>query len=514
MDVPREPPALDPALRGLEPVALWEQFDAIRRIPRMSHEEEGVRRYLRALAKRHGWAVREDAGGNVVLVVPGRGRGVEASPVAIQGHGDMGGAKEPDSPHDFLRDPIELRRDTVDLDDNGRPRDVLLANDTTLGSDNGIGCAAGLAIALTPGLDHPPLELLFTANEETGMSGAENLDPKLVVSRRMLNLDTEEWGSVYISCAGGRDLHARWSVEREAPRDEDVGFVVQVRDLKGGHSGVDIHNGRTNGIKLMVDLVLDGRVELDGVRLGACDGGGRPNAIPRDGELVLWCPRSNADAFETQLQAAAEAHCARIAETDPHAKITVRRLDADDLAKLETRQYPIGGATGRAIVKAIGALDDGVIAWSTTIEGLVETSSNLGVITTREDEVEIVIMTRSSKDDAVERVQTRMDRTLQASGADVSHDAAYPGWEADPESPLLQATKDAYERLFGEKAEIKAIHAGLECGILGQRLPGVSMVSFGPEIRNAHTPQETLVLDTVPPFFELVAELVRQLCDR
>lgn len=499
---------LDPTVEGLEPVALWEQFDAIRRIPRMSHEEEGVRAYLRGLANAQGWTIREDGGGNVVLVVPGRGTGVEASPLAIQGHMDMVGAKEPDSTHDFLNDPIELRRSTID--DNGNVRDVLMANGTTLGSDNAIGCAAGLAIALTPGMDHPPLELVFTANEETGMTGAENLDPKIVVSRRMLNLDTEEWGSVYISCAGGRDLHARWSIEREAPRDEEVALRVRVRSLKGGHSGVDIHHGRSNAIKLMVALVLDQQVELDGVRLGGCTGGGRPNAIPRDGELVLWAPRSRVDAFEGQLQRAASAHTERIAELDPDAKITVTRVDANDV---EASLHPIAGSTGRAIVKAIGALDDGVLGWSPAIEGLVETSSNLGVIQTRADEVEIVIMTRSSKEGAVERVQTRMGRTLEASGAEVSHDASYPGWEADPNSPLLVTTTAAYERLFGEPAEVKAIHAGLECGILGQRLPGVSMVSFGPEIRNAHTPEEMLVLDTVGPFFELVAAVVRDLCD-
>ncbi len=494
---------LDPALQGLEPKRVWRQFDALRRIPRPSLHEELVRKHLRALAAEHGWEVREDHAGNIVLAVPGRGEGADASPVALQGHMDMVCVKDPGVRHDFHRDPIGLQRST--LAENGVTRDVLTAVGTTLGSDNGLGLAAALAVASDPSIDRPPLELLFTADEETGMSGAMRLDGRMITAARLINLDAEEHGSIYLSCAGGRELVAVWDLERDTPRAEDVALRLRVSGLRGGHSGVDIHEGRANAVVVLLSALASGDVELDGVRLASCDGGARPNAIPRVAQAILWCAPRRAEVLTSQLEAAQARIGERLAD-EPEFALTVERVEGDECPG------PLSAETSRAMLKALAMLPDGVIAWSKSIDGLVETSNNLGTIATTEKTLTLTCLTRSSRDGALESVQERMQLTLDSSGATTEFKGAYPGWEADLDNPLLKRTTEVFERLFGEAPRVKAIHAGLECGILHQRMPGVKMVAFGPEIRNAHTPDEAVVLDSVEPFYRLISELVRDLC--
>lgn len=495
---------LDPALQGLEPRLLWQQFDAIRRIPRPSLHEELVRKHLRSVASEHGWEVREDRAGNIVLAVPGQGAGKKAPALAIQGHMDMVCAKNPDVAHDFHRDPIALHRVELELD--GRSCDVLQARGTTLGSDNGLGLAAALALAIDETVDRPPLELLFTSDEETGMSGALNLDAGMIRAKNLLNLDAEEHGSVYLSCAGGRELIGHWELEREKPRPEDVALRVRVSGFRGGHSGVEIHEGRANAIVELLGTLSAPGVELDGVRLASCDGGGRPNAIPRFAQAVLWCAPSRVQMLVDQLREAAETRRERVAEQDRGFELTVERVDGTECPA------PLVAHESRAMLKALSSLPDGVIAWSKSIEGLVETSNNLGVIETTQQQLRVVCLTRSSRDGALESVQERMQRTLEASGATSTYQGAYPGWEADLDNPLLARTIAVYEALFGEPPAVKAIHAGLECGILHTQMPSVHMVAFGPEIRNAHTPDEAVVLDTVEPFWRLLSGMARDLC--
>jgi dipeptidase D len=495
---------LDPTLRGLAPQLVWELFDALRKIPRPSLHEELVRNHLRALAEQHGWQVREDRAGNIVLAVPGQGAGVNAPALAIQGHMDMVCAKNPDVAHDFHSDPIELVRGTLEIE--GHVRDVLRARGTTLGSDNGLGVAAALALAIDESVDRPPLELLFTADEETGMTGAMNLDAGMISAKNLLNLDAEEHGSVYLSCAGGRELIGVWEMQRESPRTEDVALRVRISGLRGGHSGVDIHERRPNAIMELLKTLSAASVELDGVRLASCDGGVRPNAIPRVAQAVLWCAPSRVEMLTEQLQRASDDRRAEMPEGDQDFSFAVERVDPEDCPA------PLVADESRAMLKALASLPDGVIAWSKAIEGLVETSNNVGVIATTEHELRVVCMTRSSRDGALESVQERMQRTLEAAGATSTCEGAYPGWEADLDSPLLARVLDVYEAMFGEPPAVKAIHAGLECGILHKAMPEVHMVAFGPEIRNAHTPDEAVVLDTVEPFWRLLSGLARDLC--
>jgi dipeptidase D len=504
---------LHPALVGLEPRSLWERFDEIRQIPRASQNEEGVRAYLENLAAEHDWKCVRDGAGNVVIYVPGVGAGKRAPALAIQGHMDMVCVKRREVEHDFDADPIELKRAELEL--GGAERvDCLQACDTSLGSDNGVGIAAGLAIALDPDLEHPPLELIFTADEERGMTGAEGLDVELISARRMLNLDAEEHGSIYLSCAGGRDLVASWSIEREDIAADDLPVWVTISGLAGGHSGVEIHLGRQNAISLLVQALTDGAVELDGVRLGKLDGGAASNAIPRSAEALLWCARHRAEPLVDSLIAVVQLAMDKFLPEDRagihfEARIGEREeiegLDPDTVG-------PLSAATTRMILKALATIPDGVIAMSEALEGLVETSSNLGVVKTGANELSAKALTRSSKVGGVVSVQDRIERRLEASGAFIEFENEWPGWEADLTNPLVNRSIAVFEDLFESQPAIKAIHGGLECGFFAQRIPGLAMISFGPEIRNAHTPDEAIVLDTVPPFFELVRALVKDLC--
>lgn len=497
---------LDESLRGLEPVALWQQFDALRKIPRPSHHEQGVRDYLERTAKERSWKSATDDAGNVVLYVPGRGRGVGRPPLAIQGHMDMVCEKRSSVEHDFLRDPIQLRRRMVDIE--GESREVLQAHDTTLGSDNGIGVVTALALGMVDGQDHPPLELIFTTNEESGMTGAEAFDGSLVSAKQMLNLDAEEDGSIYLSCAGGRELHSEWTVQRETPGLDDVPVRIRVTGLRGGHSGVDIHVGRANAIVVLISLLADSRVELDAVRLGACNGGGRANAIPREADATLWCARTRLETLRREIGEVAASLKETYATIDPGLTVECEAIDNPG-----ADAHPMSAIESRAVLKALMAIPDGVIAWSPVLEGLVETSNNVGILSTDQNGMHLTSLTRSSKPGAMETVQERAERALESSGAEVRFSGAYPGWEAKTDTALVQQAERTYLRLFSRPAAVKAIHAGLECGILGRRLPGVDMISFGPEILHAHTPDESLVLDTMPRFWQFVSALVGDLCD-
>jgi dipeptidase D len=497
---------IDPALADLEPRALWLQFDALRRIPRPSRHEAGVREHLERLATANGWTSSVDGFGNIVLRVPGTGAGVDREPLAIQGHMDMVCEKLGDSPHDFLRDPIALRRSKRVI--GGRERELLQADGTTLGADNGIGVATALALATLPELDHPPLELLFTADEEEGMSGAFGLDPELLRARRLINLDAELEGCIYLSCAGGRELHAVWELDRDEQHRGDVPVRVSISGLRGGHSGVDIHEGRANAIVVLVNLLTAKDVDLEGVRLASCRGGGRPNAIPREAETILWVARNRVVHLARALEQAGRRIAESLAEIDPELVVGFVELDPAQHAELPA---PVSAMTSRAILEALRNLKDGVSTWSTVIPGLVETSNNIGVISSDPNVLRLVAMARSSKPGALEALQERCERSLEASGATVSYQHAFPGWEARVDTALLAAAEASYERLFGRKPKREAIHAGLECGVLGNRVPGLEMIAFGPDIFDAHTPSESLALDSVEPFWKFVVELVRSL---
>lgn len=448
----------------------------------------------------------EDDAGNIVLRVPGRGAGCNAEPLAIQGHMDMVCVKETDSAHDFSMDPIELKRSTIVVDDEARV--VVRAVGTSLGSDNAIGCCAGLALGLTPGLDHPPLELLFTADEESGMSGAANLDSSLVRARRLLNLDAEEHGSLYVSCAGGRELVAEWALEEVEFSKDWIPVSFELFNLRGGHSGVDIDKGRTNAAVESLRLLHTVAAELDGFALRSIDSGSFTNAIPRFCRVEFWIYREELDQCRAHLREFAERLVLRASVADPAVE-----WEFSEISLTEDDCMGVAPKSSVEILRALAQIQDGVFAWSPMIEGLVETSSNVGVVKGDSRKLRLELLSRSSVDEEVMRIQEKMSSLLEHTGATLSYPCEYPGWAADPENALLKQAQKTYANLFGGAPKVKAIHAGLECGILGQRLDGVTMLSFGPEIWNAHTTDEMVFVQSVSQFWSFLTALSRDLCD-
>lgn len=490
---------------SLEPALLWTRFEELCRIPRESGHEERVQAHIVQFAESQGFAVARDAVGNVVVTVPGRGRGVYAPIVVIQGHTDMVCVKAPGSNHDFTRDPIITRREW--REENGKRQEVLLATDTTLGADNGLGVAAALAVATDPEItDCPPLELLVTIDEERGLTGASQLDATLLKGRLLINLDTEELGEICISCAGGRDLFVRWPVERREPTPGSRPITLRLSGLPGGHSGVQIHEGRGNAIQMLL-TELSKVADLDKLQLSSFIGGSKRNVIPSDATLTLWADPETVRTLTASL-------------ADPAVLLSLRsgvRVGAENIlfsieeADPATTLPPLTARASTAILQAIAALPHGPQVWSEVVPGLVETSNNVAVLTTTETEIALCCATRSSRDGAIAAFQEAVTPALERSGAKVTHGDGYPGWAADPDNPLLQQAQRTFTAVLGAPPKIIAVHAGLECGVLKGKIPELRMISFGPDIRDAHTIQERVLLDSVPPFYRCLKTLLQDL---
>lgn len=497
---------LNPVLLGLEPAAVWEQFDKISRIPRPSGHEEAVREFLRDLAIVHCFNIREDRAGNMVIEVPGKGSGVNAPTVVIQAHMDMVCVKDPGVQHDFMKDPIRLQIAERDFD--GAKKEVLTACGTTLGADNGIGLATGIAAAVSPEIvNRPPLELLCTFDEERGLTGAKELDPSIVKGRLLLNLDTEEFGCIYISCAGGRDMVGEWKLNRTPRSADDVPMKISISGLPGGHSGAEIHEKRGNSNLMIVNALLGSGLDLDEVRLASLDGGSKRNVIPSVTDAVVWVPQAKAAEIKAKLEDPALLSAIRGQVDQKYASFRYEVQPADPAATPD----PIEKAQGRAILEAIASIPNGVQSWSPAKKDLVETSNNVAVFTTGAGSFQVCCMTRSSKDGAIESLQEGVRPKLESSGASLTFEHDSPGWEADMHNPLLVQAQDTFKRVLGIDPEIKAIHAGLECGAFRKHIPDIKMISFGLDIREAHTTKELVILDTADPYWKCVVALLEDL---
>jgi dipeptidase D len=423
--------------------------------------------------------------------------GLEAAPtVVLQGHLDMVCEKNNDVEHDFDTEPIRPRVDG----------DWVKAEGTTLGADNGVGVATAMAIADDPEAVHGPLEILCTIDEETGLTGAKQLDPSLVSGLMMVNLDTEEDGAVYIGCAGGADTHARLPLARRRALIGSVPVRITVRGLRGGHSGLNILENRGNAIKLAVRVltaaIAEG-LELDLVRL---DGGSKHNAIPRECVAVCRVPADAVDALSGVVTTCTGAFVEELGAIEPDLEIAVTRLDDD-----EQLQQVLNVHARDRMLLLLDAVPHGVLAMSREVAGLVETSTNLAVVATGEQDAEMVMSHRSSIMPALLAVRQQVASCCRLAGASVSEDDAYPGWKPSPSSPLVQRTVKVYTELFGSEPEVKAIHAGLECGLLIEKVPGMDAVSIGPEIRNAHSPDEMVQISSVQRFYQHVKALLADL---
>ena len=474
----------------LEPAAVWRHFDTILTIPRASKDEERMRSHVIAVADRHRLPHQIDASGNVVVRKPAT-PGCEGAAITIlQSHLDMVQEKNADMEFDFATDAIVPRR----------AGDYLMATGTTLGSDNGIGVATMLALMGPTPFAHGPLELLFTIDEETGLTGAARLDAGLLRGRQLINLDSEEDGIVYVGCAGGGDTQVTVALRTEPPAGSALSLALT--GLKGGHSGCDIHLQRGNAVQLLGRL-LWASYGTAGFRLAAFAGGSAHNAIPREAFATVVVTDDDRRALMSSVDQELAAVKAEYTPVDPGLDLTI--------ADAATPEAVWDQATTERVLCLINALPHGVGAMSYDIAELVETSVNLATVVEEDGAVRVGLSSRSSIDSALEAMRRRVRAVGLLAGAAVEEDAAYPGWKPDLGSRLLDVVKAVHRRELGAEPEVKAIHAGLECGILGKKIPGIDMISFGPQIECPHSPDERVHIASVGRFYALVAATLTEL---
>jgi len=481
------------ALIGLEPAYLWKHFQSLVDIPRCSGKEAAIRDHLVGVARDKGWTTDVDDVGNLVVRIPGTPGFEKAPTLVLQGHLDIVCEKNEDVDHDFATDPIAAFVDG----------DVVRAKGTTLGSDNGIGVAAGLALGDDPAVIHGPLEILCTVEEETGLTGAGGLDGGLLRGRILLNLDTEEEGAVYVGCAGGGDQLGRFATPRVAPPADGEPVEIRVRGLKGGHSGLDIHLGRGNAIIVLARL-LDRLIEV-GMLLGVdtFGGGNMHNAIPREARAVVrLAPGRRAD-LEAELADRLAEEKETLNDADPGLTITLHAADGLDTT------HPVEPL--QPILHFLQEVPHGVVEMSPDIDALVQTSNNLAVVKDEGETVLVHTSSRSSISANLERLRDHICGAMGDIGATIEREEAYPGWEPNMDSALLARCRRVHAELFDAEPEIKAIHAGLECGIIGERIPGMDMASIGPNIFFPHSPDEHVEIASVAKFWTFLVGVVESL---
>jgi dipeptidase D len=474
-----------------EPAPLWEQFLRITRIPRPSGEEAAIRDHVTALAESSGCAWRTDSRGNVVVQVPASSGRESEAPVIIQNHLDMVTVKTDDKQHDFHSDSLSLKVE----------QGWLLADRTTLGADNGIGCAAALALMLGEGLSHPPLELLFTVEEESGLWGATDLDAELLSGTRMLNLDSEDWGEFFVGCAGGRGWQLRRPMERAPVPRRMVPWRLRLRGLAGGHSGIQIHEQLGNAIKLLGQWLAETR-DI-GVRVVGFDGGAAHNVIPREASLDFLAP----EKARSRLEVLSSRMVSRWRSYLPAA-------DAGLTLELEAGEpvEPLTAAEQARFEQLLLLFPHGAMAFNKEQPAdLVDLSINLAVV--RVDSAGLFLETtlRYFNRDEAAGLVNQVLAVADWLGCDLQETMDYPGWQPDFDSPLLALAKAVYREQFDADPDVKAIHAGLECGILKGKMDHCDILSFGPTIRGAHSPRERLEIGTVMPFWRLLTTLLERM---
>ncbi len=480
-------------IRELEPKLVWEQFDAVTRVPRPSKKEEKIHNFLVEWAKEHGFEYKTDKIGNVVIRKAATPGYEEHPAVVLQSHMDMVCEKNSDVEFDFENDPIRTRIDG----------EWVKAEGTTLGADCGIGMAAAMAALLDNTLQHPTLEALFTVDEETGLTGAFELEEGMLTGKYLLNLDSEDEGELFIGCAGGIDTVATFHYTEEPAPQRFAYYRIDVGDLLGGHSGDDIDKGRANANKLVARILWDGMQSFD-LRLSYFNGGNLRNAIPREAYAIFGVPSEYKSAFEKRFELMASDLKQEFRLTEPNMRITLNEMPQVDTLIDEKTQF--------GLIYSLVSVANGVIAMSFAVKGLVETSTNLASVKFGEKR-EIVVTTsqRSSVESAKTYVLQMVESAFALAGADVAHSDGYPGWSPNPDSHLLKLMVESYRDLFQSEPKVKAIHAGLECGLFLEKYPELDMVSFGPTLRGVHSPDERLEIHTVQKFWDLLVEVLKRL---
>ena len=477
-------------LGTLEPEGLWKHFIALSRIPRGSKNEAAAAQWVADQAVAMGCEVVRDAVGNVIIRKAARPGREQAPVTALQAHVDMVCEKNEDTRHDFLTDPIALRRDG----------DLLRATGTTLGADNGIGVAAALAVLESDSIQHGPLEVLITIDEETGLTGAGGLQEGLLKAAYLLNLDSEEEGDLTIGCAGGVDTTATRKVALVPASAGKTAYRLKVLGLKGGHSGVEIHQGRGNSIRILAG-VLWNLAPRFGMEIASLTGGNKRNAIPREASAVFFMDPAQAEAFGAELKALERDYRSALGAFDPGLAFEVA-------PKADVAPEVFESGDARAVVNFLFTMAHGVVAMSPDIADLVQTSTNLAMIATKGGVVEVCTSQRSSIASSKWDIANRISAFCELAGFEGVRGDGYPGWKPDPKAALVQVVNDVHQKTFGKPMAIKAIHAGLECGLIGEKYPEMQMVSFGPSMWDVHTPEENISVSSVANFWKLLVAVL------
>ncbi len=468
---------------NLEPALLWKNFYSLTQIPRPSKHEDKVRDFLVQFGKNLGLETIVDEVGNVIIRKPATPGMENRKGVVLQGHMDMVPQKNSDTKHDFEKDPIET------YIDNGWVK----ARGTTLGADNGLGVAASLAVLEAKDIQHGPIEAFITTDEETGMTGAMGVKAGVLKGDILLNLDTEEEGEIYIGCAGGTNGNFTFPFKSTSVPEGVLAFHLNISGMKGGHSGVDIDLERGNSIKVLTRILWEGS-KYFGLRLASLEGGSLRNAIPREASAWVVIPIENKAAFTTVVADLEKIIRKELSAVEPTLKIT--------LNPAENPVTLIDEATQGNIINALYACPNGVIRMSNEMPGLVETSINIGVLKTSGNTVIGQTLLRSSVDSAKLDLQNMVTAVFTLAGADINMDGQYPGWKPNPDSAILKLMLELYKQMFGKDPLVKAIHAGLECGILGGTYPNWDMISVGPTIVSPHSPDEKTEIASVQKFWD------------
>jgi dipeptidase D len=477
------------SLRNLQPSQLWEYFEQLCTIPRASKHEDRIINYLIDFAVQNNLEYQKDVIGNLLIKKQASPSRKHSATLVLQSHVDMVCEKNSATRHDFTIDPIQPYIDG----------EWVKAKGTTLGADDGIGVAAMMAILADPTLEHGPLECLFTVDEESGLTGAFELLPDFFMGKSLINLDSEDEGELFIGCAGGMDTVAKFKYSPQAvDNSECIAFLVSITGLRGGHSGDDIHRGLGNAIKIMTDFLWKVVSEFN-ASLNRFEGGNLRNAIPREAFATVMIPMTFEDSFLNCLKDYSET-MQQIYKSEPLVII------ADVIPVPETK---LSANFQHQLLHAIRECPQGVIGWSTEIEGFVETSTNLASIKFVNNEVSITTSQRSAITKAKQNIANKVASVFYNAGATIRHSVGYPGWIPNINSPLLTMCSKIYFQLFNNHPQVKAIHAGLECGLFLEKYPGLDMISFGPTIKGAHSPDERLHIASVTKFWNLLTEAIK-----
>jgi dipeptidase D len=481
-------------IHEMEPQAIWRHFAEICKLPRPSQHEEAICRYIINFAQKHKLSYNQDQAGNIIVRKAGSRGKEKAAITVLQAHLDMVGEKDEGMQHDFGKDPLNVVQEG----------DYVHAVGTTLGADNGIGVATALAILESKNLVHGPLEALFTVDEETGLNGARGLSRDFIEGRRMINLDSEEDGIIYIGCAGGGGTDLQFPLFWQDRPANTACLEITVRGLLGGHSGGDIHLGRGNAIEILV-RILDTLAVSYRFHLHLLDGGDKHNAIPRLAKTKLAIAGEAQEKFLKAARLLAENVKGELGKKDPNMQ----------LAGEETASFAqvLTADCQRRLLCMIKALPHGVLAMNPDIPDLVNTSTNLARVEFKENVCHVQESSRSSINEALEATRYKVAAVGALAGAGVKHDEAYPGWKPALESPILQHTREAYRQEYKAEPKVMAIHAGLECGIIGEKISGMDMVSIGPQMDNVHTPKERVQISSVARFWKVMEILLQRLAN-